>query len=117
MLSPFDPDLVDLRELSHRLPGRPHVSSLHRWRVRGRAGVKLETIKIGRRRYTSLKAAAEFLAESTMRLDLEAGCPNGDSVIDTTDQARAETYEVLRNAGIRCDAEPLLKSPAVEDAT
>jgi hypothetical protein len=45
----------------------PHVSAAHRWRLHGlkaRSGqvVRLETIMLGGRRYTSLQATARFIA-------------------------------------------------------
>jgi hypothetical protein len=38
----FSPEtLLSLTEAAALLPGRPHVSTLHRWRLRGVRGVKL----------------------------------------------------------------------------
>jgi len=52
--------LVTLSQASRSLPGNPHLSTLHRWRLRGVRGVKLETCLIGGRRFTSLEAVANF---------------------------------------------------------
>ncbi|MDB5340538.1 MAG: hypothetical protein JWN70_6157 [Planctomycetaceae bacterium] len=38
------------------------LQTLHRWRLRGIRGVKLETIMIGGRRYTSRAAIGRFVA-------------------------------------------------------
>lgn len=52
--------LLTLPEASRYLPGNPHVSTLHRWRIRGVRGVRLETVRIGGRRFVSVAALAEF---------------------------------------------------------
>ena len=39
-----------------------HISSLHRWRLRGVRGVKLETVLVGGTRYTSDEAISRFIA-------------------------------------------------------
>ena len=57
--------LFSLSAAARILPGRPHVSTLHRWRLRGVQGVKLETIRIGGRRFTSLEALEQFSARVT----------------------------------------------------
>lgn len=38
----------------------PHLSSLHRWRLRGISGVRLETTCVGGRRMTSVGAVRRF---------------------------------------------------------
>jgi len=57
--------LLSLPEAASRLPGRPHISTLHRWRQRGVRGVKLETLLLGGRRYTSREALKRFAAATT----------------------------------------------------
>lgn len=58
--------LLSLADAAKRLPGRPDVSSLWRWRKRGaRGGVKLETIACGERVYTSVEALQRFVAACT----------------------------------------------------
>jgi hypothetical protein len=44
------------------LPTRPHVSTVWGWATHGINGVRLETAKIGGRRYTSREALARFVA-------------------------------------------------------
>jgi hypothetical protein len=58
--------IVSLREAAKLLPGRPHISTLHRWRKIGCRGVKLQTIKVGGRYFVSHKAIQEFLAASSV---------------------------------------------------
>jgi Protein of unknown function (DUF1580) len=43
-------------DASKLLPGRPHCATIARWASKGRNGVKLETVVIGGRRFTSLEA-------------------------------------------------------------
>lgn len=61
--------LLTLSQASKRVPGNPHVSSLHRWRLQGVHGVKLETVKIGGRRLTSAEALERFAARTTAAAD------------------------------------------------
>lgn len=61
--------LVTLSEAAALLPDRPHVSTLHRWRMNGIHGVRLESVQIGRKRYTSQEALARFVAATTAAAD------------------------------------------------
>lgn len=58
--------LLSLAEAAKKLPGRPHISTVHRWRQRGVRGIKLETVLIGGRRFTSDAALAEFVRSTTL---------------------------------------------------
>ena len=51
--------LVPLREVPSILPGRVHISSVYRWI--GRQNQRLESIRIGGRRYTSREALSRFV--------------------------------------------------------
>jgi hypothetical protein len=64
--------LISLAEATKVLPGRPHLSCLHRWRLRGVAGIKLETVRVGGRRYTSDEALQRFIAAVTAAADGKA---------------------------------------------
>ena len=57
--------LLSLPAAARILPGRPHLSTLHRWRLRGVRSVKLETFLIGGRRYTSREALERFIERTT----------------------------------------------------
>lgn len=57
--------LLSLADAAKALPNRPHTSTLHRWRMAGVRGVKLETCLIGGRRFTSLEALERFAAATT----------------------------------------------------
>jgi hypothetical protein len=55
-------DLQLLGEACHTIPGKPHVSTLIRWAMRGVRGIRLETVIVGGRRFTSVQAIERFLA-------------------------------------------------------
>jgi hypothetical protein len=52
---------VPFNQAPQHIPGRPHVSTLHRWRLSGVRGRKLETFLSGGRRFTSMEAIQRFL--------------------------------------------------------
>ena len=58
-----------LREAAKLLPGRPHISTLHRWRTRGVHGVKLATVKIGGRRMVEASSLDQFCEAVTCASD------------------------------------------------
>ena len=82
-------DLFTLADAAQRLPGQPHISTLHRWRLRGCRGFKLTTWLVGGRRYTSQTAIDEFIAATSA-----ASVPPTPSASDCTlDRVRrAEQY-------------------------
>lgn len=65
--------MIDVKEekpfsfpsISKGHPIRPSVPTLWRWALKGLQGVRLETIKIGGRRYTSFEAIDRFAARLT----------------------------------------------------
>jgi hypothetical protein len=59
----LDEEFFRLKEVPALLPDRPHLSTVWRWVTRGCRGVKLETIRIGARRYTSRSAVRRFVDE------------------------------------------------------
>ena len=48
---------------------RPHPSTVYRWRLAGVRGVRLETVRCGGRRLTSIEAVRRFLAGVTAATD------------------------------------------------
>jgi len=48
---------------------RPHPSTLHRWRLRGIAGVRLTTVRCGGKRLCSIESVRRFLEEVTAATD------------------------------------------------
>jgi hypothetical protein len=61
--------LLSLAEAAKKLPGRPAVSTLHRWRLHGIRGVRLVTCMVGGRRFVSTDAIEQFIAETTAAAD------------------------------------------------
>ena len=56
--------IITLSEARTAFPGdkRLSLATLHRWRLKGVRGVRLETILIGGLRYTSREAISRFIA-------------------------------------------------------
>ena len=53
--------LLSVNEAAKVIPGRPHLSTVWRWISYGVGGVRLETVQIGGRRYTSFEAIERFI--------------------------------------------------------
>lgn len=51
------------------LPERPNVATLWRWRTAGCRGVRLETVLVGGKRYTSAEALQRFVDSVTAAAD------------------------------------------------
>jgi hypothetical protein len=62
---------LSLSEAASLLPGRPHISTLHRWRLRGVHGVKLVTAKVGGRRMVAAEELDRFIESVTAAADGE----------------------------------------------
>jgi hypothetical protein len=60
---------LTLREAAALLPGSPNRSTMHRWAHRGIRGVRLATILVGGRRYTTREAIEEFIAALSKQED------------------------------------------------
>ena len=69
MVSILDESILTMAEAAKRLPGRPHLSTLWRWRTRGIGGVCLETALYGGRRVTSIEALERFFEKTTAAAD------------------------------------------------
>lgn len=64
--------LVSIKETPARLPSRPHVATVWRWIQRGCRGVKLETVLVGGRRFTSEESIQRFVEATTAAANGEA---------------------------------------------
>ena len=62
--------LISLKDACAYLPGRPHISTMWRWIKRGIAGIRLETVKVGGKRFTSVEAIERFIASTTAEADI-----------------------------------------------
>ena len=72
MIDASSEQLLSLTQAAASLPNRPHVCTLHRWRLSGVAGILLETVRIGGRRFTSREALDRFHKSVTAAADGEA---------------------------------------------
>jgi len=90
--------MVSLRAAAKLLPGRPHISTLHRWRRGLSDGRRLETVKIGGKIFTSVEACRRFaLAGQQCSTTLERAFVNSEEEIErqldsvglTTNQERS----------------------------
>jgi hypothetical protein len=57
--------LLTITQATKHLPTRPAVVTVWRWINRGCRGIRLESIAIGGRRYTSVEALNRFCAATT----------------------------------------------------
>lgn len=93
--------LIPFREVpawcKEHLGNRVHPSTVHRWRLRGARGVKLETILCGGTRYTTHEALNNFFARVTAAADGEPVVLIHDAM-DESDIADAEAF--LESEGI-----------------
>jgi Protein of unknown function (DUF1580) len=89
--------LLTLSEARTAFPGgkRLALATLHRWRLHGVRGVRLETILIGGTRYVSRESIARFIADQNAN---ETTAPSV-SPAQRTRQAKAAQQELAR-AGV-----------------
>ena len=64
MIDAFTEELLSLSQAAKIIPGRPHVLTVHRWSRKGLRGVRLETVVIGGKRFTTTAALNRFFAET-----------------------------------------------------
>ncbi|MBI1348803.1 DUF1580 domain-containing protein [bacterium] len=69
-------ELIHFPEARSEFPKRPCMQTMHRWRLSGIRGVKLESILVGGLRYTSREAVRRFIerlnADDTSPRETEA---------------------------------------------
>lgn len=89
-------ELITFNEARDAFPGgrRPALATLHRWRLNGIRGTRLETAQIGGSRFTSREAIVRFLKEqNASQTPLPAITPSQR-------QRQAETADrLLKEAG------------------
>lgn len=81
-------------EAAASLPGKPSVSTIHRWRLKGVRGIRLSTVVIGGRRFVDRAALEDFIRATTLARDGPPPSEDRSSSI-----ASAESY--LDQAGLR----------------
>lgn len=89
---------LTLAEAAAQLPGRPHLSTIHRWRLRGVRGVRLRTCLVGGRRFTRPEWLRQFIVASSEAGDQHA-VPRTEPARDREKAIRAAEAE-LDAAGI-----------------
>ena len=94
-------DFLSLSEASAELPGRPHVATLHRWRLRGVRGIKLSTILIGGKRFVSREALTRFIEQTNSVRNSSDPCDKRTQAgKHSTRQNSRRAADVLDKAGI-----------------
>jgi len=63
MIDPISENLIHFPKASKFIPGNPSLCALHRWRLSGVRGAKLDTLLVGGKRFTSREAIARFIAQ------------------------------------------------------
>ena len=66
-IDPFKDELIDLKDVPDILLCGASMTTLRRWHRFGSNGVRLETVKVGRKRYTTRAALAEFFQQRTAK--------------------------------------------------
>ena len=61
MIDVLNDKLLTLQQATKRVPGKPHVSTVFRWTANG----KLDSVKVGGKRFTSVEAILRFIEKST----------------------------------------------------
>ena len=90
--------LLSFAEATRRLPGRPHRSTLHRWRLRGVNGVRLGTIKVGGRRFIPLSQLNEFVASLSGENSMMSEPPS--AALRRREREKQQAKAALTKAGI-----------------
>jgi hypothetical protein len=93
-------ELLRLQDVPKRLPrltrNRPiHVATVRRWALRGKNGVKLATLCLGRVRITSVEALEEFFRATSSN-----GTDEPVRLQRPTARMRANTASILQRAGL-----------------
>jgi hypothetical protein len=97
----FDETLLTLQAAAASLPGRPHISTLHRWRLRGVRCVRLEPCLVGGTRYTSREALQRFVDAITIAAD---GSSSAVRAVETTAYGRNSRYSQARASTVLDEA-------------
>jgi hypothetical protein len=71
MLDPSNEAAIAVNKSPAHIPGRPHVSTVWRWVLKGVRGIKLETFVVGCQRFTTAEAIERFIAATTAKANGE----------------------------------------------
>lgn len=95
MIDPANEEMIPFQQASRRIPGNPSLCALHRWRLTGVRGARLETLLVGGTRFTSTEAISRFIAAQN--------CGESAAPAITAKQRRTQAESanrVLQEAGI-----------------
>ena len=67
--------MLSISAAARELPGHPHVSTLWRWINHGVRGIRLQTVLIGGKRYTSRESLQAFVEQTTAAADGDSDTP------------------------------------------
>ena len=59
--------LLSIRDAMELFPNKPNRGTIHRWMGDGYAGHRLDSVKVGQRRFTSVEAVSRFLKKITVQ--------------------------------------------------
>lgn len=93
MIDPSKDKLLSLKEISKNLPRCPSPACLWRWHKKGIRGIRLETILVGGRRYTTANAWSDFIEKTTLASDKK-------DVFEPETERSVETKERLVDSGL-----------------
>lgn len=93
---------LSLSEAAASCPGRPNITTIWRWCLRGCRGVRLESFVRGGRRFTTAEALERFIAGTTAAADSRNSWPATPSPVPTRTRRKeiAEAERFCESAGI-----------------
>jgi hypothetical protein len=97
MTDPFSFNM-NFVEATRVVPSRPHLNTIRRWATQGVRGVKLQTVKIGGRYFTSREALGAFIAHLSDPGTVGAPEPSGP-VLERRAKAAERARDVFRQGG------------------
>jgi len=65
----YEDDLISISQAARKLPTKPAPATIWRWHAKGVNRIKLETVVVGGKRYTTEKAFVEFVRAVTKAAD------------------------------------------------
>ena len=65
MIDVNEETLLTAKDARKELPGRPSINTIYRWFWKGVRGIKLESVRVGGRVYTSKEACHRFVLASS----------------------------------------------------
>lgn len=98
MLDLNQEELLTLKAARSEFPNRPSLPTIWRWILKGSKGIRLDSVRIGGRRYTSKQAVARFIQATTMADRLATRPKRKQS--DRKDQSLAAAKLILDQFGV-----------------